>query len=108
MKTLQVDPLLWHFNDPKPAIEAAHRHASKAQTNASIVLNAVMNHPEMTAAELGEITQLGHIETQRRLSDLCKLDKVRKRSSRKCTIKNTNMTTWVFAMNTQQLNLHTM
>jgi hypothetical protein len=105
MKTLQPDPLLWHCHDPSPAIEAAHRHASKAQTNASIVLCSVANNPESTAAELGEFTKLGHIETQRRLSDLCKKGRVFKSPPRKCSVKNSNMTTWSFAMNNQQSNL---
>ena len=102
MKIQPIEPLLWHCNDPNAAIQAARRHETKAATNATIVFAAVLDNPESTAAELGEITKLGHIETQRRLSDLTRKGKISKRSARKCSVKNTNMTTWIVVLEYKQ------
>lgn len=45
--------------------------------HAEAVLAAVVACPGMTAPEVGDMTGLGHVEAQRRLSDLTRLGRVR-------------------------------
>lgn len=59
-------------SDPYTSHEGALRVTSsgKRQTAADKCLAVVLDRPGLTAGEIGDITQLGHIPAQRRLSDL--------------------------------------
>ena len=83
-------------SDVETSHDAAEQHerSGKAGHNRSLVLQAVREHSGMTAAELGQITGLGHIETQRRLSDLKNDNLVAMWPARKCSVNGTNMRTW--------------
>ena len=50
--------------------EAEVTRGGKRRTHAEMVLAAVTEHPGETALFYGSLTGLGHIEAQRRLSDL--------------------------------------
>jgi hypothetical protein len=58
--------------DPVTSIEADLRHSEsgKKQRHTDLVFAAVQARPGRTAAEYGEITELGRVEAARRLSDL--------------------------------------
>ncbi len=58
------------------------------------VLSAVRDNPGLTAAEVGYLTGLGHIEAQRRLSDLKNAHRVRQGEARKSRVKESRMVTW--------------
>ena len=82
--------------DDATSHEAAMQHtrSGRAAAHRAMVLDAVDHFTELTAAELAQITTLGHIETQRRLSDLFRDGLVVKVEVRLCTVNKTNMTTW--------------
>lgn len=89
-----------HTQDPQTARDAHARHlASEAsklhnETNRQRVLNALSQRPGSTAAEVGYQTNLGHIEAQRRLSDLKRDGQIIMQGSRKCGHKGSKMSTW--------------
>ena len=58
--------------DPYTSHEAAayQNTSGKRQSAAELCLSVVIDRPGLTAGEIGDITQLGHIPAQRRLSDL--------------------------------------
>jgi len=82
--------------DDSTSHEAAMQHtrSGKAARHRDLVMSAVEANPSSTAGEIGNISGLGHIEAQRRLSDLYRDDLVRKGPSRKCLVKKNNMVTW--------------
>ena len=45
-------------------------HSGRRQTQTEQCLDVVQSHPGLTAGEIGELTGLGHVPAQRRLSDL--------------------------------------
>jgi hypothetical protein len=92
-KQIKVEPLA-RVSDPVTSHEAAERHKLRANTNARRVFDAVVSFPDSTACELGEITALGHIEAQRRLSDLKRKGIVAQGEVKICNIKNSRMVTW--------------
>jgi hypothetical protein len=67
-----------HKHDPEPSKEAEKRitRSGERLSHINLVMGVVENSPGETAGAIGEITGLGHIEAQRRLSDLKNLDKV--------------------------------
>lgn len=82
--------------DPETSHEAARNHQPRANSHASrilAVLKTLLYPP--TAAELAIESELDHVETQRRLSDLFNKKLVAKHSPRKCMVKGTKMTTWL-------------
>tara|TARA_Y100000310_G_C20683671_1_gene817628 strand:- start:2884 stop:3252 length:369 start_codon:yes stop_codon:yes gene_type:complete len=91
-----------HRDDTAPAQQAAAKHnrTGKAGAHAQIVLRCVKATPGLTAAEIGQRTGLGHVEAQRRLSDLKRgrgpsyIALVEKGVTKICTVKGSNMTTW--------------
>lgn len=82
--------------DDDTSHEAAERmnRSGKAGRHCQMVLKAVAGHPHCTAGEIGELSGLGHIEAQRRLSDLYRAGEVAKGPKRRCSVKNTTMVTW--------------
>jgi len=91
-----VTPPRARADDDQTSHLAASRHyqSGKARRHSTTVLNCVQEHPDQTAAELGAITQLGHHEAQRRLSDLLRDGVVKKGPARKCNKNNNLMVTW--------------
>ncbi len=73
-------PPATHTADPPTAYEAEERMnaSGKRELHRERVLRAVEASPGLTAAHYGDITKLGHIATQRRLSDLENWGEVRK------------------------------
>ncbi len=63
---------LSHNNGTISEHEAAEKMqiSGKASRHRAIVLEAISNQQGKTGAQIGEITGLGHIEAQRRISDL--------------------------------------
>ena len=88
--------VMTHCNDPAPAKEAARQmHKSgAARLHREMVLQAVRDYPGATAPEVGRVTGLGHIEAQRRLSDLKNSGEVLRGDGRICGVKNKKMSTW--------------
>ncbi len=90
----------YHAQDPQTSREAFARHVALEanknpnKTNRQKVLNALSQRPGSTAAEIGYRTELGHIEAQRRLSDLKRDGQIIMQGSRKCTYKGSTMSTW--------------
>jgi hypothetical protein len=83
-------------SDPHTSHTAAadHEASGKAGTHRAILYAAVLRHPGMTSAELGQICQLERHEAACRLSDLKNSGSVYQGDSRKCTARNTNAVTW--------------
>ncbi len=82
--------------DPETSHEA-ERHmndSGKRASHCQLVARWVELMPGSTAGELGELTGLGHHETQRRLSDLHNRGRVRRGERRQCNINLTQMMTW--------------
>lgn len=73
-------PPATHNADPSTAHAAEERMnaSGKRATHANEVLAAVRASPGLTAAHYGDLTGQGHIESQRRLSDLQSNGEVRK------------------------------
>ncbi len=96
LRPLTVTGARARHTDPDTSREAArkHNHSGKSRVNRSLVLEAVSQRPGYTAAEYGVITELGHHEAQRRLSDLHKDAAVRKGQKRGCQVKGSQMLTW--------------
>ena len=65
-------PPATHAGDPATAhaAEAAVTASGRRLSHAQLVLTTVERNPGRTAKEYGALTLLGHIEAQRRLSDL--------------------------------------
>lgn len=84
--------------DPETSKSAAEDHRPRANTHAAEVLQAIERYAGddgCTAAEVGVVlTDLGHIEAQRRLSDLTRIGLVSKGPPRRCGVKGSRMTTY--------------
>lgn len=83
-----------HSGDPEPARDAERQMnaSGKRKIHAEIVLDCVATYPGLTALEYGERTTLGHIETQRRLSDLARIGEIEKGEA--STYQGRRMSTW--------------
>ena len=76
-----------------PQTTGGQGHGGGAR-HADLVLASVRRTPGLTAGELGGLTELGHIEAQRRLSDLKNAHLVRAGEPRRCGVKGSRMVTW--------------
>ena len=87
---------LYRVDDPHTSGMAADElDASGGRLkHAEMVFAAVCSNRGATAAEIGVITGLGHIEAQRRLSDLKNAHRVRQGAARACRVKGSRMVTW--------------
>lgn len=85
--------VLSHSQDTIPAHEAAEfmQKSGKAAKHKEIVLEFISKNQGATGGEIGEGTGLGHIESQRRISDLKSAGMVEYRDKRKCKVKGSNM-----------------
>ncbi len=94
--TLSPVRTLYRSSDPHTSGAAADGHDASGGRlrHADLVMAAVVAGRGMTAAEYGSLTGLGHIEAQRRLSDLEHAHRVRKGAARECREKGTRMVTW--------------
>lgn len=88
-----MSAVLSHSMDTVAAHEAAEwmQKSGKAAIHKAKVLSAIADLQGQTCGELGEATGLGHIEAQRRVSDLKNDGLVRYAGRKKCCIKGTNM-----------------
>ena len=84
-----------HKDDPDSAIQAEvyMNQSGKRFTHQETVTAFVKAAPGRTAAEIGYLSGMGHIEAQRRLSD-CSGVTVVKGKIKKCPINKTSMVTW--------------
>lgn len=82
--------------DPHTSREAArgHRNRGTKQAHRERVWTALVARPGGTAGEYGERTGLGHVEAQRRLSDLERAGYAEKGAARTCETKGSRMKTW--------------
>ena len=82
-------------SDPATSFEAEGEvnRSGQRKRHIEVVLRAVRQNPGMHARALGIITGLGHIETQRRLSDLKNADSVVQGTS-VLTTSGRRMVTW--------------
>lgn len=99
MSNLAIKTPASHISDPTTSFEAeaAVNDSGTRQLNIIKVAGYVTENPGKTAPEIGLATGLGHIEAQRRLSDLTGLPSgVLKGLPRKCTVKESRcrFTTW--------------
>lgn len=85
--------VLSHASDTVSAHEAAEymEKTGKAARHKARVIEVISLQQGMTAGEIGDASKLGHVEAQRRISDLKNAGLVEYRGRRKCRIKNTNM-----------------
>lgn len=69
--SLSLFPPATHKSDSVEAFKAEgeQERSGRRERHLEAVLRVVREHPGLTAARIGEITKLGHIEAQRRLSD---------------------------------------
>ena len=90
-----MSQVLSHAMDTVSAHDAAEymEKSGKATLHRAKVIRAVAEKQGLTAAEIGELTGLGHVEAQRRISDLKNDGVVRYGQRRKCTTKPSNMST---------------
>lgn len=81
--------------DPETSHIAAKNHKPRANSNSARIYSMLGSlHIAPTAAELAGEVGLDHVETQRRLSDLCRKGLVCKLDHRICHVKGSLMTTW--------------
>ena len=87
---------LYRVDDPQTSGLAADEHDARGSRarHADLVLASVHSLTGLTAGEYGERTGLGHIEAQRRLSDLKNAHLVRAGEPRRCGVKGSRMVTW--------------
>ena len=90
----QFDLPLWRPADPSTSRAAALANLDTIRGNRQVVMKAVIDRPGLTAGELGDATGLGHIEAQRRLSDLKNQGLAHQGHARACTVKGSRMVTW--------------
>lgn len=85
--------VLSHRNDTAPAHDAAEymETSGKAGKHKARVIEYISKNQGETGGEIGEHAKLGHIEAQRRISDLKSAGLVEYRSKKKCSVKGTNM-----------------
>lgn len=87
-----MSKVLSHSRDTVAAHEAAEHmdKSGKAAANKMKVLKAVFKEQGQTGPELGEVTGLGHIEAQRRISDLKNDGLVEYRGRKQCSVKKSS------------------
>lgn len=87
--------VLSHSRDTIPAHEAAEymTRSGKALRHKARIIEFISKNQGMTAAEAGKLTGLGHIEAQRRISDLKNDGLVEYRDKKRCPINKTSMST---------------
>ena len=96
-------PRATHSGDPSTAHAAEQRMntSGKRATHAQAVLAAVRASPGLTAAHYGDLTGQGHIESQRRLSDLQAKGEVRKGAP--IAYEGRRMASWRIAGDEEQI-----
>ena len=80
-------------SDPETSRIAAALNTT-SRIHADLILAIVRLNPYRTAAELGEITGLGHIECARRLPELRSRGHLINGDPRECSVKHSRMITW--------------
>lgn len=80
--------------DTSKRAAAVHVESGRRVTNASVILDHVRSSAGLTAAELGQRTDLGQHECNRRLSELRRIGLVEMRLPRTCSVKHTQCGTW--------------
>lgn len=85
--------VLSHRNDTVAAHEAAEymEKSGKAVRHKARIMKALSLQQGMTGAEIGDATGLGHVEAQRRISELVAKELLEYRGKRNCRIKGTPM-----------------
>ena len=101
MMTNPITPALGlHLNcrneNPDTSRNAYLKHSDRGTlaTHREKVMKAVLSRPGHTAAEIGGMIDLEHVEAQRRLSDLARDGRIYKRGTRKCNVKGSAMMLW--------------
>ena len=86
---------LSHAQDTVAAHDAADYmdRSGKSTRHKARCIEAISKTQGMTAGEVGKLTNLGHTEAQRRISDLKNDGLVEYRGRRKCSEKKTQMST---------------
>ena len=81
--------VLSHKNDTTPAHAAAEamQRSGKAKAHREMVLSVLRKQQGLTGPEIGQLSGLGHIEAQRRISDLKNAGLVEYRGKKQCPIK---------------------
>ncbi len=82
--------------NPSTSREAFQKHIDNGnlKSHRSIVLKGVSTYPGHTAAEVAQKIGLSHVETQRRLSDLCRDGVLLMSGRRRCQVKGSAMSLW--------------
>ena len=82
--------------NPDTSHQAFKRFAEsgKLESHRDRVMRSVTSRPGKTAGELSEISDLSHVECQRRLSDLARDGMIYKQGKRKCSVKGSAMSLW--------------
>jgi hypothetical protein len=93
MRGIDMTTVLSHANDTIPAHNAAEKmqKSGLAKKHKARVFEVISNNFGKTCAELGELTGLGHQETQWRVNDLKNDGLVEYDNRRKCSVKGTSM-----------------
>lgn len=81
--------VLSHRNDTIPAHAAAEnmQRSGKAKAHRLMVLAVLEKEQGLTGPEIGRLSGLGHIEAQRRISDLKNAGMVEYRGTKLCSIR---------------------
>jgi CRP-like cAMP-binding protein len=84
--------------DPATSRLAAERItiSGRRKTQAQAVLDAVRNHPGLTAVELANASGIERYAVSRRLPELESNGLIVRGPARMCSIRNAMMTTWFF------------
>ena len=82
--------VLSHRNDTTPAHAAAEamQRSGRAKYHRELVMAVLRKQQGLTGPEIGRLTGLGHIEAQRRVSDLKNAGLVEYRGKKQCSIKD--------------------
>ena len=88
--------------------EAYINHMPKIKTHKDLILNVLKSYPDITRFSVGRLTRLGHLEAQRRLSDLKNDGKIYESGSRKHgnnRVSTYSLTTQGILFDTKRYNL---
>ena len=88
--------------------QAYINHMPKIKTHKDLILNVLKTFPDITRFSVGRLTGLGHLEAQRRLSELKGENKVYESGSRKHgnnRVSTYSLTTQGVLFDTKRINL---
>tara|TARA_Y100000310_G_scaffold171370_1_gene171551 strand:+ start:307 stop:648 length:342 start_codon:yes stop_codon:yes gene_type:complete len=104
---LAVFPPASYADDPVTSheAEAVHTATGVRQTHAGKLLEIVRVRPGLITSELGEVSELGHMETRKRLSDLKNMNLIYQGQARMWQGSGRKQSSWWPVVEAQQMGM---